>query len=751
MDQYIRGLMKKEWPLGRQKIRGSELLFLTIITVLAVLVRVSVRSFVADDWSIYWSSWLLELQNGGFRALSGDFYDYAPPVMYLLYVITLLPMNPMTAFKGLCCLLELAGAAVIGCMVMECTNSRKRAQFAYGFFLFLPTVILNAAVWSQCDIIYTLLILCSVFALIRGRTWTGMWFYGAAFAVKLQTLFIFPFLVILWVRKKIDLKHFITIPVMYFLGILPAWLAGRPMAELLGIYAMQGGKDRWSLSIKFPNIYQIIGNNYFLDEYVGAGMYLILGILMLVLFWMAYRNVKISGEYVILLVVFFGMLTTYFIPHMHERYLYVTDAFLLIYVMIRVRCFPLFVAAGFVTVVGYAQYLTKQEPLVPYGVLAFVQLGILIRIGLDVYRISLQEEPEGVKEGKGLDELLRALLFREMRIGKLRFDFLEGLLAVCITGVGYLLRTPFETGLPHWPYLLAEWYLGIAAAVLVFRYTKSRRRAFITYAILMILPTSVAEGTLLRGNACAGALLFLCALLFLGRRREEGSSWLFTLVTAVLLLWSVRYVGLLFACMILWKKEWLKAEQLFLLAAAGGARFLYTYHAWLGAGYTLVTFHWPNIYEIVGREAVQGQLIDPVALVGLFLTLGLMTLAVRLLGQQDEKGKDEDRTDPVLILRLFLFFGLAAGYFLPYMDQSCGYLYGVLAVIASVLRPEEFLVPMLLQIVSYAGYQECLNKASMMPMTVFSVIQFLIMGWLGMKLLDDMGVLKIWKPCRREN
>lgn len=223
-----------------------------------------------------------------------------------------------------------------------------------------------------------------------------MWFYGAAFAVKLQTLFIFPFLVILWVRRKLDVKHFVTLPVMYFLGILPAWLAGRPLKELVGIYALQGGKDRWSLSIKFPNIYQIIGNNFFLDEYVPAGMFLILGILMIVLFYMAYQEIPVTREYVILMVVFFGLLTTYFLPHMHERYLYVTDAFLLIYAMIRIKRFPLFAAASFLAVVGYAQYLTKNAPYVHYGVLAFIQLFILVQIGLDLYRLL-----QGRREERG--------------------------------------------------------------------------------------------------------------------------------------------------------------------------------------------------------------------------------------------------------------------------------------------------------------------------------------------------------------
>ena len=84
--------------------------------------------------------------------------------------------------------------------------------------------------------------------------------------------------------------------------------------------------------------------------------------------------------------VFFGILTTFFIPHMHERYLYVTDAFLLIYVLIRVKRFPWFVASAFIGVMGYAEYLSKNPPAISYGVLAWAQLALLVRIGLDLYR-----------------------------------------------------------------------------------------------------------------------------------------------------------------------------------------------------------------------------------------------------------------------------------------------------------------------------------------------------------------------------
>lgn len=338
-----------------------------------------------------------------------------------------------------------------------------------------------------------------------------------------------------------------------------------------------------------------------------------------------------------------------------------------------------------------------------------------------------------------VDNFLRKLIFQKFRLGTCEFDFLEVLLAVCITGVAYLLRTPFETGLPHWLYLLAEWAMAVCGAVLTHRYGGSRMKTIGTYAILMILPTVVADGTILRSNASVGALLLICGLLLL----QEERRWLFTAVTAFLLLWSVKYIGLLFACMVLWQNRKLRSEQLLILLAAGCARFFLAYRAWLSAGYSLVTFHWPNIYEIVGKASVQGQLIDPIALVGLFLALGLLVMAVWLFAQG--KRSWETVMEPAVLLRLLLFFGLAAGYFLPYMDQSCGYLYCILGVLYVMLVPEEFPVPMLLQIVTFAGYQECFNGESMMPMAVFSVIQFLFMAWLGVQLLQEAGVIPIWK------
>lgn len=360
---------------------------------------------------------------------------------------------------------------------------------------------------------------------------------------------------------------------------------------------------------------------------------------------------------------------------------------------------------------------------------------------------------------KRVDDYLRTLLFHKYQIGWLQFDFMEALLAVCITGVGLALRTAFpDSGIPHPLMILAEWYLAVSGGVLVSRITNRGRRGLYAYGILMILPTIVMDGTIMQSSTCVGTLVCISALLFL----ESGALWVFTVAAGVLLLWNVRYMGLVFAAMVLWKYKGLRFEQLAVLLVTGTARFVYSFHAWFGAGYTLTTFHWPNIYEIVGREAMQGQLFDPVATVGCFVAVGLLLLGVWVFCQgewkfvqtADETSEDEavgrhaSRTDLRQALHLLLFFGLVAGYFLPYMDQAYGYLFCVLAVILVLVEPKEFLIAAVLQIVTFAGYQECVNGESMMPMWVFAVLQLLVLVYLCVKLLKEAKVVDL---CVRKN
>ena len=381
--------------LKKRGLNRMDLCYLAALTLIGLGIRVVLRVVITDDWLMYWDPWISDLKEMGFPYLATDRYDYTPTFVYILWAISRLSINPMTAYKGLHCVLDFVAAGILGKMIWKVTGSKRKGILSYGLFLIVPTIWANSALWAQCDIIFMTFLLLCFYYLFEDRPCKAMFFYGMAFVFKLQSLFIFPFLVILWVNKKVDLKHFLWIPALYFLSIVPAWIAGRPLMDLINIYMAQGAQDVWSLSIKWPNIYQIIGNQFFLLEYASAGTWLILGILMIILYAMAQKRYRITKEFIVQMALFFAILTPWFLPHMHERYGCVADILAIIYAMMNTKkfYFPLVqILVSFNSYMAYLSHLGSDEPTIYYGVWAFAELGLLVLVGLDIWHYMRNPE-----------------------------------------------------------------------------------------------------------------------------------------------------------------------------------------------------------------------------------------------------------------------------------------------------------------------------------------------------------------------
>lgn len=381
--------------LKKRGLNRMDLCYLAALTLIGLGIRVILRVVITDDWLMYWDPWISDLKEMGFFYLATDRYDYTPTFVYILWAISRLSINPMTAYKGLHCVLDFVAAGILGKMIWKVTGSKRKGILSYGLFLIVPTIWANSALWAQCDIIFMTFLLLCFYYLFEDRPCKAMFFYGMAFVFKLQALFIFPFLVILWVNKKVDLKHFLWIPALYFLSIVPAWIAGRPLMDLINIYMAQGAQDVWSLSIKWPNIYQIIGNQFFLLEYASAGTWLILGILMIILYAMAQKRYRITKEFIVQMALFFAILTPWFLPHMHERYGCVADILAIIYAMMNTKkfYFPLVqILVSFNSYMAYLSHLGSDEPTIYYGVWAFAELGLLVLVGLDIWHYMRNPE-----------------------------------------------------------------------------------------------------------------------------------------------------------------------------------------------------------------------------------------------------------------------------------------------------------------------------------------------------------------------
>ncbi len=367
----------KKWEL-------SDILLIAAVTVLSVLIRLSVKHVVTGDWTNWWELWFAELYEGGFGAIAGDWYDYAPPFVYLLWFITILPVNCMTGFKAMMSGFDFMAAIVGALIIYELTKNKTKAIIGYAVFMLSPVFIVNSTLWAQCDMLPMFWVMLCVYFIIRERPCLGMFFFGVATAFKLQPLWLAPMLLILWLNKKVKIQHFLWIPVNYVLGVIPAVIAGKPLLECLLVYVSQTTEERWALALKYCNIYYLIGVDKFIDEYHSAGIMLTMGVFMIVLYYIGRKRLKVTREFVILLGAFFGLLAPFFLPQMHERYSFFAEVFLLIYVFIKPSKFWLFVLQSLVAFMGYSVFLAQDWSL-PLDYMPFLTLAVLLGTGFEIY------------------------------------------------------------------------------------------------------------------------------------------------------------------------------------------------------------------------------------------------------------------------------------------------------------------------------------------------------------------------------
>ncbi len=384
-------MKEKKWVL-------SDVLLIVGVTLLSAVMRFVVKDHVSLDWTIFWGPWFEELNRDGFAALAGNWYDYAPPWVYVLYLISILPVNEMTGFKIAVSIIDFATAVVAYKLVHELTKSHTKSVIAYAFFMICPVYIVNSVQWAQCDMLPMLWILLSMYYFVKEKPNMAMCFFGIAFAFKLQPLWLAPLLLILWVFKKVDLKHFLWLPFWYVVGIIPAVLAGKPIVEALTIYLSQTTLELYTLALKYPNIYYLIGTDWFLMEYHYAGMLLALAVFMVVLYYIGRKHLKINREFIFLFGAFVGMLAPFFLPHMHERYSFFGETFLLFYAFMKPEKFYLLFLQMLASFMGYAMYLSRDFTL-PLAAMSFVTLFVLIKLGIEVYHyVNDPENQESIPE-----------------------------------------------------------------------------------------------------------------------------------------------------------------------------------------------------------------------------------------------------------------------------------------------------------------------------------------------------------------
>lgn len=384
----------------RLRVDGRIVLYagMSILVVVALVLRLRITGVSNVDYEVYLSPWFDTLDTQGFGAFREGFANYNFPYLFFLYLSTLLPLEKIVAYKLIAIAFDLVLATAVLLLVRELTGSTTRAQLAGVATLFLPTVFINSAFWGQSDAIYVSFVLLSLYAVIRDRHLVAWVLFGVAFAFKLQAIFVLPVLVYVWMLRKGRWWYpAVAVPVFLVLS-LPPVLAGRPVLDTLSVYLRQYGAQP-QLTAKTPNAYFWLPAELF-DPFNAAGILLALGVIGFLLL-LAVLYLRFSPGNLVYLAALFLLVTPFILPQMHDRYFYGFEILCLVIAAADVSRLWLVFVTQLCTFAVYSLFLFSAMPI-PFAVLAVVMFALVlyfVRALLQRASPAVGAAPSGVPVG----------------------------------------------------------------------------------------------------------------------------------------------------------------------------------------------------------------------------------------------------------------------------------------------------------------------------------------------------------------
>lgn len=312
--------------------------------IIAILAYAARGYFLRDesfDYTAKYRVWYDFIRrNGLVEAYRYAFSYYTPFYTYLLGIASLFQSwgyAPLHLIKSISFIGEALAAFLLYdyfCRLMP-QHGRTYALFAALCFLVLPTVMINGASVGQCDVYHTAFIIGCLLALSKNRPYLAMTWFGLALSFKLLAIFIAPLLIILAVKKRIPWNAFL-IPILIYLAlILPAWIEGRELKDLLTIYVRQLFRDN-QLTLSAPSIFA-------LTPWMNAETGIFLGIswtfaatLVFIILTLRYWKQTDDASTLLLACICVTALP-FLLPKMHDRYFYAADVLTFVLAVVNPR------------------------------------------------------------------------------------------------------------------------------------------------------------------------------------------------------------------------------------------------------------------------------------------------------------------------------------------------------------------------------------------------------------------------------
>ncbi|MCI7704749.1 MAG: hypothetical protein MSP08_10520 [Clostridiales bacterium] len=259
-----------------------------------------------------------------------------------------------------------------------------------------PTMLENAGVWAQSDATFAMLTLWGLALLLDDHPFAGCVLWGLALGTKLQSAFLFPLLIVLFMKNRVQLRHILALAAAAFLCQIAIVLDGQGLMGLVTRYAVQLEDARWELGLSdgMPNVYKLM-NVASTREFSGMGLYLgIAGALLVVAALLRTRR-DLTNDTLLLGALLLACGLPLILPQMNARSWYLAG-------MLAFACAGnarRMIAAGLIEFISLCAYMASifGFDVVPTVPLALMAIGTAVLVLLELLDAILQK-----KDGEAL-------------------------------------------------------------------------------------------------------------------------------------------------------------------------------------------------------------------------------------------------------------------------------------------------------------------------------------------------------------
>ena len=327
-DSYRHGYL----PPIRSAVYSQHTVIVAILlcSTIGLLIRIYYLPTTSHDMRNALLKWYGQFQQHGFGALRNNFYIYPPLYLYMLGLTEwALPNMPAKhAIKFLSIAGDFIAAMIAFRLVSNSCDKRAFAVLAFAGFMISPIVFINSGLWGQCDILYTLLLLASIFYFLRNQPFIAMLCWSLSLCIKIQAIFFAPFIFIWWLKSRFHWSYLLLPIICYIISIVPAALYGADLATLLRkhIHLIEHADKRSGIVFSASNPYMFMPYmhyNFIMPMGIAITMALLGTIAMLSLRYEKQWDMKAT----LLTATLILALIPYTLPNMYDRYFYAAAAF----------------------------------------------------------------------------------------------------------------------------------------------------------------------------------------------------------------------------------------------------------------------------------------------------------------------------------------------------------------------------------------------------------------------------------------